>query len=377
MNILILYPFYNQRELMHNFATRLAEGGVIVDSICVNNYSYGKNTSLKWTKFFLWCVTIIRSNKKRYVTRCARYVTKRWLFPNLFSQYDLIDFHAYYPKYNPLMHTCVENGQKFDITLWGSDLMRANNERKELLKYGFDNCHRIKMTGNLYDTMVEFYGNTYSDKYREVYFGSNEIDQIDKVSDKEAFEIKRKLLGDTNNKRIIVFGYNGSGSQNHDNMISALCSLSDEEKHSVHIVLPMTYGATPNYLTEIKMKMEETGFSFTLLDHFLGVKEVAVIRKTSDIVVNVQDTDALSDSLRGHLYCGNVCIFGEWLNYSPYTNNGSYYIKTSMDDIAKHLEEVLAHYDDYHQRCFGNHDKIKSLFSWDATIKNQIAVYGE
>ena len=377
MNILILYPFYNQRELMHNFAARLAEGGVIVDSICINNYQYEKNTTLKWSKFLMLCIAIIRNNKNRYVARCARYVTKRWLLPNLFSQYDLIDFHAYYPSYNPLMRACVESGLKFDITLWGSDLMRADDERKEILRYGFDHCHRIKMTQNLYDAMVEYYGDIYKDKYSEVYFGSSEVDQIDKVCYNEAIEIKNKLYGYTDNKIIVVCGYNGTNSQNHNKMIAALCCLSDKEKNSIHLVLPMTYGATPDYVSKIRKEMEKSDISFTLLDHFLDAKYVAVIRKTADIVVNVQNTDALSDSLKGHLYCGNVCIFGEWLNYSPYTNNGIYYIKSSKEELTEHLKDVLSNFEDYHQRCIGNHDKIKSLFSWDATIKKQIAVYGE
>ena len=48
-----------------------------------------------------------------------------------------------------------------------------------------------------------------------------------------------------------------------------------------------------------------------------------------------------------------------------------------MRNIAKHLKDVLHQYEDYHNLCLGNHDKIKSIFSWESTIKNQIAVYGE
>ena len=98
---------------------------------------------------------------------------------------------------------------------------------------------------------------------------------------------------------------------------------------------------------------------------------------TADIVINVQDTDALSGSLQSHLYCGNVCIFGEWLNYSPFINNGVYYIKTSMDGIAEHLKDVLRDFSKYKTLSAGNHDIIGRLFTWEATIGKQTAVYGE
>jgi hypothetical protein len=362
---------------MHNFAAKLAEDGVFVDFICIDNYHYEKKTILKWPKFFFQSISYIRNEKKGIVARGARYIIRRWILPRLFTKYNLIDFHAYYPMYNPLMRICVDNGLKFDITLWGSDLLRADNERKEQIKYGFDRAYRLKMIDSLYDVLVESYGNIYDNKCRIVYFGNSGIDNIDNLSDEDAFAIKHELYGDTKGKRIVVLGYNGIPSQNHDVMINAIDKLSLLEKNSIHVVLPMTYGAPQNYINEIIKLIEATQVSYTILDKFLQSEQVAAIRKTADIVVNVQNTDAIAGSLQDHLYCGGVCIFGEWLNYSPYTNNGIYYIKTSKDGLLDHLKDVLHDFNDYHQRCIGNHDKIKNIFSWDATIKKQIAVYGE
>ena len=377
MNVLIIYPFYNQRELMHNFGAKLAEGGIIVDSICINNFHYDKNTSLKWPKSFMLGIKVVNKNRVKQVVRGLGYVTRRWLLPKLFSQYNLVDFHAYYPMYNPLMRTCVENGIKFDITLWGSDLMRANNERKELLIYGFDRAYRLKMSENLHDVLKKSYGTIYDNKCRIGYFGNSGLYHIDSLNDEDAVVIKQELYGDTKGKRIVVLGYNGIPSQNHDVMINAINQLSLTEKDSICVVLPMTYGAPKGYISEIKKIIEATQISYTILDKFLKPEQVAAIRKTADIVVNVQNTDALAGSLQDHLYCGDVCIFGEWLNYSPYINNGIYYIKTSKEELVEHLKDVLHNFEKYHQRCIGNHDIIKKLFSWDATIKKQIAIYGE
>lgn len=377
MNILILYPFYNQRELMCNFASRLKENGIYADVLCIGNYSYEKASHIQWPKLIEKSINYLSNSKEGLQKRIVRKIVYRYLLSKLFSLYDLIDFHAYYPTYNSLMRTCVKKGRKFDITLWGSDLMRANEERKRLLQFGFDNSHRIKMSENLHDVMLESYGTFYDEKSRIVYFGNSDLPVIDSLTESEAKEIKHKLYGDTEGKKIIVCGYNGISSQNHKEMIEALSTLSEAEKKIIHIVLPMTYGATKEYINNIRSQIEGLSVTYTILDTFLESKEVAVIRKTADIVINVQNTDAIAGSLQDHLYCGNVCIFGEWLNYSPYTNNGIFYIKTSMDGITDHVREVLNNYEYYHDKCVTSHEKIKELFSWETTIKKQVAVYGE
>ena len=377
MNILIIYPFYNQKELMHNFSLRLAENGIFADVLCYNNFRYEKHTLLKWPAWLMKCFDWGESVRPKWLTRYTDYILHRFVIPRLFSKYDLIDFHAYYPSYNHLMQTCVKKNFRFDITLWGSELMRGTAERKRLLKYGFDNACRVKMTDNLHDVLVESYGEVYEEKSRIVYFGNSEIFHIENLSDENAKEIRDRLYGNTTDKMIVVLGYNGLSAQNHRRMIEAAASLTDSLKQSLHLVLPMTYCSSPEYIGEMKPLLDSSSISYTILDHFLDAKEVAAIRKTAHVVVNVQDSDALSASLNGHLFCGNVCIFGEWLKYGVYTDNDIYYIKTSMEDIASHLKDVLEHYDRYRQLCAGNHDKIKDLFSWEATMKKQIEAYGE
>lgn len=377
MNILIIYPYYNHQSLMRNFSSKLGNSGIFADVICVSNYCYEKTTNLPWPTFLVKCFKFVNAAKDSWVRKVVRKLVYKNLISKLFPMYDIVDFHAYLPSYNELMRECVKKKVKFDITPWGSDLMRATKEKKQLVQYGFDHCYRLKLTDNLYDVMGESYGNTYDDKSRIVYFGNSDLPVIDDLTESEAKAIKYRLYGDTENKKIVVCGYNGIPSQNHFKMLEALSLLNETEKRSVHVVFPMTYGAPQGYMDRIRAKMEDLTVPYTIMDKFLEPKEVASIRRTADIVINVQNTDAMSGSLQDHLYCGNVCIFGEWLNYSPYTNNGIYYIKTRMEDIASHLKDALLHYPEYHSLCLGNHDKIKSLFSWEATIAKQVSVYGE
>lgn len=377
MNILIIYPFYNQRELMHHFASRLAEKGIYADVINIEEYRFEKFTAVKWPRWFLKAVEYVNNLGRNFGVKCLKRLLSKYCLRKLFPLYDLVDFHAYYPNYNKWMKSCIEKKVKFDITCWGSDLMRATEEMKQMQRFGFDHCYRIKLTENLYDVLKASYGTIYDAKCRQVYFGNSGLDDIDSLDPQKVNEGKMKLYGDTGGKKIVVCGYNSIPSQNHFKMIEALLKLSQEDRNAVHAVFPMTYGAKPGYIENVKQELDKTGVSYTILDHFLQPSEVAVIRKTSDVVVNVQTTDALSGSLQSHLYCKNVCIFGEWLNYTPFTNNGIFYVKTRMDNIAEQLKAVLHDMDKYRSLSVDNHEKIKGLFSWKATIAKQVSVYGE
>lgn len=375
MNVLIIYPFYNQRALMQNFVSELYDYEVFGDVICIENFNYEHKSLVQWPAYIRKIFDIVSNSKSTVFVKIFRKIGTHYLLHFIFHKYDLIDFHAYYPNYNNLMRKCVRHQIKFDITLWGTELMRATAENKMLLRYGFDHCYRIKMSDSLHDIMIKSYGLDYEEKSRIVYFGNSDLKIIDSLQNTKS--IMHELYDEYDDKKILVFGYNGFPAQNHEKMIDALQELTVEEKGTIHVVLPMTYGIKSDYLQRIVVLMNRTGVSFTILDKFLKADYVAAIRKTADIVVNVQQSDAIAGSLQDHLYCGNVCIFGEWLNYSPYTNNGIFYIQTKMEDIAKHIKDVLHNYSVYKELCMDNHDKIKNLFSWEATIQKQVSVYGE
>jgi hypothetical protein len=361
---------------MQNFAQQLRSCDIVVDAVCINQLAVDRCSTITWPLYIQKCFNYC-SNSTNPVAKLLKRFFLKFFISRLVSCYDLVDFHAYYPIYNDLMRKCVEKGTKFDITLWGSDLMRADDDRKTLLRYGFDNCYRIKMTDNLHEIMLDYYGHLYDNKSRIVYFGNSDFNKIDKLDDAKVTSICENLFGNIKGKRVLVLGYNGIPSQNHAAMIDAISGLSQELKEFIHVVLPMTYGASREYIKEIKIRMDALSISYTLLDSFLGMDEVVAIRRTADIVVNIQKSDAISGSLQDHLYCGNVCILGEWLNYKLYNDNGIYYIKTTVNDILTHIEDVIKNYSYYQSLCENNHTKIKNLLSWEATISKQVSVYGE
>ena len=210
-----------------------------------------------------------------------------------------------------------------------------------------------------------------------LYFGNSDFEEIDKLEDKTVQNIKVRICGQNTNKMIIVCGYNGSIHQNHIEMIESIYALSKQKKDKIHLVIPMTYGATADYLNEIQSKLNQSGLSYTILNTYLSTEDNAALRRFADIVVNIQDTDALAGSLMDHLYCGNVCIFGEWLNYIPYDRNHVFYLKTSRQALSEKIDYAIEHYWELKEMCVNNHDILKENFSWDKIIDNWTEVYGE
>ena len=324
---------------------------------------------------------VLDTTRNTFLGKCIYAVVARYLkntiIRRLILNYDLIDFHAYTTAYNPLMKFCVKNQILFDITNWGSDVKRASQRSLELQRYGYEHCRCINSADSLHIERHHQFMNDFNSKERVLYFGNSDFEEIDKLEDKTVQNIKVKLCGQNTNKMIIVCGYNGSIHQNHIEMIESIYALPKQKRDKIHLVIPMTYGATADYLNEVQSKLNQSGLSYTILNTYLSTEDNAALRRFADIVVNIQDTDALAGSLMDHLYCGNVCIFGEWLNYIPYDRNHVFYLKTSRQALSEKIDYAIEHYWELKEMCVNNHDILKENFSWNKIIDKWTKVYGE
>lgn len=373
-NVLIIYPYNNHINLVSVFTQKLYDKGLVADAICLSGCHVIRHSQIRWG----WLADFVTNQcKKESLTgKLFRRFFLKFTIYTILKKYDLIDFHAFVNSDIKLAKYCQKKKIKYDITFWGSDIMRASDSFLKLMKDGLDNCRCVKSSENLHDVLVEKYGNQYDSKHRIVYFGNN-YDDIDALSIEECRDIAIKLYGDTSSKKIVVCGYNGSRYQNHKSMIQAFKNLCDKYGSSIHLVFPMTYGAQPEYISEIKELLNCSGYSFTLLDRFLPNEDVVAIRKTADFVVNIQETDAFSGSLKAHLYCNEVLLIGEWLKYTLLERDNVFYIKTSMQNLTESIDDALSNLEKYKKSCEGNREKMRKMTLWDNVINKWIVAYGK
>ena len=380
MKVLLIYPYRSQYNLVRNYAARVRKNGVELDYLCIDDYVYDNYTGLKWSLWLTFCCWVYPHIK----VFIQRHLSPRLLRPffvdksyNFIGQYDLIDFHGYISTYNSIMKICKTKDIQFDVTLWGSDILRANEEDFRLKQYGFQNCRFVKGTENLLQNLRERGGTVYDSKMRLVYFGNSDFDAIDSLTEERMSELKQQMYGNISGKLIMICGYNGISHQNHEKIIDAIALVKDDIKDKVHLVFPLTYGGSPEYIQNIRKKLERLGMSYTMLTRYLSTEEMATLRKSANIVVNIQSTDDLAGSLQDHLYCGNICIIGEWLNYIIYDRNGVHYIKTSIEKLADNMRYYVNNYAEEQAKCKHNKEIMHNLLSWESNINNWIKIYGE
>ena len=151
--------------------------------------------------------------------------------------------------------------------------------------------------------------------------------------------------------------------------------LSLELKDKIHIVVPMTYSANKNYIESINSYLSSIGVSYKILTTFLSPKQLALLRQVSNIVINAQTTDAFCGALQEFLYCGNIVLIAEWLNYPLYDRNDVFYVKFSRENLTVKLEHIIENKYIYTNRAKDNRMKIYNIVSWNSVIPTWINAY--
>lgn len=372
--ILLLYYYYHHHNMVERMAASMKEHGVLVDVLCMDHLHLFRNSDVQYGWSTRRALSLFKGNGKSLVTRILRHFFASAMLKSMMKQYDLIDFHVFTLDYLPYMAFCKERGIPFDITLWGSDIMRARDESLERKRLGFECCRYIKCTENLHQVLLEKYSTSFDKKVRYVYWGNSDYEVIDKLPAEKVTAFRNSLLAHQE-ELVVTCGYNGSEGQNLTTIADAIKDLPEVLKRRTSFLFPMTYGATHEYISKVRKALDAADVHYTIIDKYITSEEIAAIRLATDVVVNIQQTDAFSGSLQGHLYCRNVLIIGEWLNYVPLDNVNVYYIKTSVEDIQRHLIDVLTNLSEYKDKCSGNHSKMAGLTSWSAVLPRWAEYY--
>lgn len=367
---------------MVNFADKLAKKGFLIDVLCLNNGELLCQSDIRWNRYALLLLNKSSFRKNNIITTSLS-IFLRWLFsfiffPNIIKCYALIDFHSFTSlEYIWLMKKAFVLSVPYDITLWGSDVLRVSDKIFKMRRNSYLRSRYIKGGGTLISVLRKHYDKLLEDKYREYYFGNSELDIIDGINETKYISIREKLFPQTEGRLLVVCGYNNQPAQRHSVMLEAISQLKDEIKGRIHIVLPLTYPLKGDYLNEVKNKAENIGVSFTVLMNYLSEEEVAVLRKAADITVNIQTTDSFAGSIQSHLYCQNVVILGDWLNYPLYEKNEVYYIKTSLEGLSERISDAIDNFATYKLKSLPNKQLIKEIVSWESRIEGWAEAYRE
>ena len=372
--ILLYYTDYLHHIMVERLASEMSSFGIDVDVLCRSNYLVVRHSNVRWALYseaFMWLLRHIRFVRNR---KFSRILFQKCLFSEIASHYELVDFHVFSSNRIPLMRACLNRKIPFDITLWGSEILRATPEHIARMEYGFAGCRYIKGSQNLLLEVSEKYVGRFNSKLRTVYFGQTDFENIDAIDDEIVISFRDHLSvhgGDC----IIACGYNAVHAQQHLRILECLGSLPDDIKSSIFIILQMTYPSDSEYVNTVSRAADKAGLRYKVFDSYLSCSDIASIRKISDIVVNMQTTDAFAGSIQGALYAGDIVLSGEWLCYSILDDNNIYYLKVSFDNLVDTIKDVVSQMDYYRSNCSRNHAIMKNLTSWPAVIGDWATLY--
>ncbi len=374
MNLLIVG--HNNSVFNENFITSLTsycqENNVCIDFLNATreNAKYRQKIAPYCQNIFeykalpriLARIPVLRSITRRH--RKLRLIRK--VNSNYIQEYDVVLIQAFWVNSMWMLEKLkVEN--KFVVgAFWGSDFYRRRLNNEQQLARVVRRCNRIivstdKMKKEIIDEL-----SIQNTKIRKALFGISPLEQLYKLSSLSKSRAKSEVGLKEN--FVITCGYSAHDQHNHITVIKAIAKVRKSLPKNTIIVFPMTYGKEPKYIDSVRNEIAQSGIKFKIIENFLSDRDVALLRKATDIFIHVRDTDANSGSFQEHLFAGSVVITGKWLPYQKYIDESVFFKRiNSLPELSKKLKEVIYNYSDFERRAAKNKDSSvfkKSLWSY-------------
>lgn len=274
-------------------------------------------------------------------------------------------FFAHYVHPVSLLYFYIpwRKARKRILVFWGSDILQIfDGNLKLLLLFLKQSTDIVFMIQNEYEYFQEKVGHRYDKKAHVIDFGNSVISRIDAVSSKYSRKQCKERFGFPEDKIIIHVGYNANTNQQHLEMMKSVIKCTqllreDEIYKKLKFVFHVSYGQEEGfeiYVNELKGIMDEGFLDYVFIDAYLQDDELAAFRKTCDIFLYGNKTDALSASPLEYIYAGAVFVCPKWLygNYeSLIDGNVSHYVYDDFDSLGRVFNECLV---EYSEKLFNN-----------------------
>ena len=295
------------------------------------------------------------------------------------KHYDIIQCHWIVPAV-VLTKNIKEHCSKLYVTFWGGELeslklLYSHDYYLFKLKELLDSVDTI-INSQLFLNRLNVFVPNLSVKLHNASLGSSSIEELYKLNDNETKEESKQYWDIPLDKTTVLIGYSGKGLHNHIPIINEL-KKNKEYKINFHLLAPMTRGACKNYVSEVETTLKKSGFSYTLIkDRFLSDLEVARLRRSTDITLQLSDFDGYSRSIVELLCAGSILIYGDWLNYKDRLNDDGFsaYSVSSIEEAVLVMEEVIRG----SQINITNENLYKGRkYLWSECIKDWVNIYSE
>ncbi|MDK2840467.1 MAG: hypothetical protein PWQ83_2059 [Thermosipho sp. (in: thermotogales)] len=278
--------------------------------------------------------------KIRKIGIILQFVRNRNKIKKIVEKYDLINIQG-------ITNHCINflNINKPIISsFWGGDIWEKKQiyskiiQRRMLKQSVLITVIHEKMK----ERVLKEFGSDLIEKIRIVKYFMLDTEKIDLI-DNNDIEVFKNKFGIPLNNKIITISYSAAPRHRQNKILDILGLLNKDiiDRENIIFILPMTYGSK-EWLELIRKKVLKHKFRnrIILLEEYLSDKDIATLRKITDIFINLPTQDSFSATMMEHLYAGSVVITGSWLPYDELFNSGAKILKIT-DFNLKGLNEIL------------------------------------
>ncbi|HBT51452.1 MAG TPA: hypothetical protein DEA49_04995 [Petrotoga sp.] len=293
----------------------------------------------------------------------------------------MIHIHFLSPHY--FFYRKIFKNTKVIITFWGSDLYRVPKKSKINKFLQKQIIKKADIVTVAREKMIADFHKIFGFENKPIYVTrfpiAKDLKLIDSIKEQD-LQLFREKYGVKDNDFIITLGYSSDPGKNHEYMIDEIVKLNQKFKN-LFIIIPMTYGNS-EHREKIKKYCEENlqknNIQYVILENYMDNQEVAILRKITDVMINVQNTDALSASMMETLFAENIVINGDWLNYDELLENGVYFetipeLKSGV--LSSKVEYILNNYNTLKEKTKVNKEIIYRMNNLDDIIEDWLKVY--
>ncbi|NQX84817.1 MAG: hypothetical protein HRT67_02655 [Flavobacteriaceae bacterium] len=335
---------------------------------------------LFWKQFFLelhlkgirslW--SFIKENSRNL------YIVEKKILPLDFDVYhfnSMVKPRVKYAQYLP-------NDKNIVCSFWGLDLYQRSGVNNNyytglaLKKANVITVQSIEMK----EVVMAKFGRTLEEKIKVITFPLSKtiFELIDyyKTQPQKIDGYKNKL-GIPKDKIVLSVGYNAASNARHIEILKELENLSPALKQKLVIVLPLTYGRDDSYLKDLNACISKLSYLDVItIDDYMDWQDLALLKVSIDVVVQLPKNDALSSAVLEVMYAGGIGVLGAWLPYGVYKRTNIHHEEiAAVNELGMAIESVCSNLKTIKEHCKNNSVFIKEKFLSEKIDENWISIY--
>jgi hypothetical protein len=196
------------------------------------------------------------------------------------------------------------------------------------------------------------------------------LDTIDQLrQNQEEINRFKKKYGLRDETKNICIGYSATPKHNH---LKVLKCFDGKNYQDYLFILPLTYGGNEEYIEQIKRYAEKSSLKIIIIENFLSLKELALLRLCCGYFLQTRESDANSGSFYEAVYAGATAFAGTWL---PYGNIRQAGIRFFEYEKYEEIPVKVRHDKLSNKNCSDNQMIIRKRFGQKAQINNWVEIY--